>query len=172
MIRTNDDDFAHLPATYRDADRDLESYYRWSAPDPDLLGDLDAYGIYQLIRVEPTRRLSELITSYYSDLGAWNRRFRTFALATGLFDVEGSSIRRSETRRAYWIRRINNFVDLYITCYVRLLVGSALGIIGADNIVDPNQEYEHTPDAIDMFLDWVEDGLRSEIKRAARSGSQ
>jgi hypothetical protein len=119
---------------------DFAGYYEMSAPAPDLLGDLDGFGLLDQWQASGGP-LSDALTAYY--LGGvgieagFHRRFRTF-----LTNALGDPV----TSRPKWLARINRFADLF---------DAGLGSITS---VPPPGSWPHTPRALDRFLAWHETG--------------
>jgi len=72
-------------ARKKPAKPDFNTYYEASAPDADLLGDIDAYGIAGKAKEAPAQRLSLVLASYYGSettTTAIENAFRPSALPT------------------------------------------------------------------------------------------
>jgi hypothetical protein len=132
---------------------DCAGYFKLSAPDPDLLGDIDGFCILELWK-SMGGTLSDVLMAYY--LGSAEaeafalRRFRTF---TGDFcgdpDPSGPTLFPG-LARAFWLKRINRFCDLYAAGPSALLITP-----------DP-REWRYAEQVLDRFLSWLYTGLKSE----------
>jgi hypothetical protein len=116
-------------------------YYEMSAPEPDLLGDLDGFGLLEQWRATGGL-LSDALTAYYLggvgiDAG-FHQRFRVF-----LTNVLGDPV----VTRPQWLARINRFADLF---------DAGLGSIAVSN--PPFGSWPQTPRALDRFLAWQDTG--------------
>jgi peptidoglycan hydrolase-like protein with peptidoglycan-binding domain len=125
---------------------DVPAYWKMSAPDADLFGDVDGFSILELWK-SVGGTLSNVLTQYY--LGgagidaAHQRRFRTFIGAhfgspgTGTDPFPGAA-------RAFWLKRINRFNDLFAAGPSALIQGSP-----------PPGKWKYSEKMFDRFLSWL-----------------
>jgi hypothetical protein len=141
-----------------------DAYWRMSAPDEDLLGDVDSFELKAQWSSQRGQKLSEALRSYYLGKGGAaagvSNRFRGFCAANGLsYTQAGSSVTWSPSWRAGLIARIDQFNDLYAAG----ATGSAWGsVFGPTRRVWP-----HTPEMLDRFLSWLKPRLEAELRSAA-----
>jgi len=128
-------------------DADVPGYWRMSAPDADLFGDVDGFAILELWQ-SIGGPLSDALTGYYlGGVGtdaAFRRRFRTFVAAhvgppgSGADPFPGAP-------RAALLKRINRFNDLFSDGASALLRLSP----------PPAGSWVHAPAMFDRFLSWL-----------------
>jgi Putative peptidoglycan binding domain len=132
-------------------DADLPGYFKMSAPDPDLFGDIDGWCILELWKSKGGS-LSDILTSYYlsdADHG-FHRRIRTFVGDTfGNPDPKGPNPFPGAAR-AFWVRRVNRFCDLF---------AAGSGSLTASN--PPRGQWVFAEQVFDRFLS----GLYTEYQK-------
>lgn len=132
---------------------DFEGYYAMSAPDADLIGDIDAFSMAPAMA--GSAPLSRVIVAYYLDgelPGGYRVRYRNF-----LSQLVGSTSPTAEELIAIvslWKPRVDRFADLFAT-------GSSAAFVEPP----PRRQWQFTPDAIANFLQWLLDGARIEADR-------
>jgi hypothetical protein len=143
-----------LPAPDRDA------YYLMSAPDADLLGDIDVFAMRAQWALAAGQPLSAAMRAYY--LGRPGRppgmrwRWRAFA------SVNRLAYRRAGGRIAWdpawwpgWVRRIDRFNDVY---------GAGVGGSLWGTLTRPARRvWPETPYMLAVFLDWAQPLLEAEL---------
>jgi hypothetical protein len=146
---------------------DLDAYYRMSAPQEDLLGDVDAFGVDDQFASAANQTLSQVLRAYYlgnaAQSAGMNQRWQSFCRKNGFGYVRsGNSITWKPHTRLEVIRRVNAFNDLYgagnigaIWNMVKTKAGAAI----------PRREWPHTPAVVDRFLAWVKTHLEAELNR-------
>jgi len=143
-----------------DGQPDLDGYYKMSAPDADLVGDIDGFNVWN-DWIGRGGSLSSVLIAYYYDgnvtpngKGGYRRRFRSF-LANQIGSLPQSSGQLAATN-AVWQKRINRFNDLF-----------AAGAMSALLTFSPpaRRQWRFTPDVFARFLQWLEDGARTETSR-------
>jgi hypothetical protein len=132
---------------------DFLGYFRMSAPDTDLTGDIDGFNIASLW-IGSGGNLSTVLVDYYLDLdahlGGYRRRFRTF-ITEQLGDPDDPATWR--INRSLWEKRINRFNDLIWAG----VFGSLLSLSPP-----PLNSWTFTPAALDTFFAWLEEGVNVE----------
>ena len=143
------------------ASPDLAAYYQMSAPDQDLLGDIDSFALGKVFTIRPNWPLSKMMRGYYLGLGshaAVDRRTRyvTFCMANQLtFTQSGSDIAWSFDRAAV-IARIDRFNDLF--------GAGAFGAALATVFGTPKPaQWKYSGAVLDRFLDWLKPRLVAEL---------
>jgi outer membrane protein OmpA-like peptidoglycan-associated protein len=139
---------------------DLDGYYKMSAPDADLLGDLDGFNVWNLW-IGSGGSLASVLVAYYYDAsvvptgrGGYRRRFREF-LGNQIGHLPQDPGQLAATN-SVWHKRINRFDDLFAAGTI-----SALLTFNAP----PRRQWQFTPDVFARFLKWLEDGARAEARR-------
>lgn len=145
----------------------LSTYYQKSAPEEDLLSDVDSFGMHAQWQAQPGRPLSQVLRTYYAGTGAntMQQRWQLFCAANNLsYTRQGNTISWSSTLRPFWIRRINRFNDLYNAGRWRA---------GASLVIGPTarRSWPHTPAVLDRFLAWVKSHLEAELARNSSSST-
>jgi hypothetical protein len=132
---------------------DFPGYFAMSAPDPDLVGDIDGFNIASQWQ-STGGSLSVPLVAYYLDgevdPGGYRRRFRDF-VNDQIGDPDDPASWRSD--RARLEKRINRFNDLF-----------AAGATSAFLTLTPPppRSWRFTPDALDAFYDWLDLGVAAE----------
>jgi hypothetical protein len=106
---------------------EIDAFYNASAPEPDILGDVDGFGLFDKMRGRwnDSKPLSQLLKEYYRLEGdnistSIDARWRTFAndfqigfhnlgRIEGTFNVD----KLTESEKNAWISRINKFNKLF-----------------------------------------------------------
>jgi hypothetical protein len=141
---------------------DLNGYYDMSAPEEDLLGDIDAVGIFRQPTVTAGPTLSQSLRAYYLGEGgqpaAIGGRWRAFCTQFGFtYAQSGTSISWDPSVKTTWVARINRFNDL-----ADAEMGGA-----ARQILSPgkpkSRAWPNTPAILDRFLNFVKARLEAEL---------
>jgi len=140
------------------ADRD--AYYRMSAPDADLLGDVDVFALRAQWGLAAGQPLSAAIGGYY--LGRGRRlpgirwRWRAFAAVNRLaYARAGGRIAWDPAWREGWIRRIDRFNDVY---------GAGVGGSLLGTLTRPvHRIWPETPYMLALFLGWAAPLVEAEL---------
>jgi hypothetical protein len=143
-----------LPA----ADRD--GYYLMSAPDADLLGDIDVFAMRAQWALAAGQSLSAAMRAYY--LGRPGRppglrwRWRAFASVNRLtYDRAGGRVAWDPAWWPGWVRRIDRFNDVY---------GAGVGGSLWGTITRPaSRIWPETPYMLALFLAWAQPLLEAEL---------
>jgi hypothetical protein len=143
-----------LPAPDRDA------YYLMSAPDADLLGDVDVFAMRAQWALAAGQPLSAALRAYY--LGRPGRpagmrwRWRAFASVNRLaFRRSGGGIAWDPAWWPGWVRRIDRFNDVY---------GAGVGGSLWGTLARPaRRAWPETPYMLALFLDWAQPLLEAEL---------
>lgn len=145
----------------RPARPDLKQYYKMSAPDSDLLGDVDSFGMDDAVKGQPT--LSAAMRAYYLGQSGTpagvKKRWQTFVRKNGLtYTRSGNTITWDSGLKATLTTRIDAFNDVFAARNsVWDQVKEFLGFAPA------KQSWPHTPEVVDMFLAWVKPQLEAEL---------
>lgn len=149
-------DAPHVLPLLPSGQHDLDGYFKMSAPDADLLGDIDGFNI--ATGWLPGTSLSSVLIRYYMDgetlPGAYRHRFRTFMAS--LIGSSQPSAEQLTGAIAFWRPRVDRFNDLFMA-----------GSFGAFLTLTPPplRQWRFTSDVIAMFLQWLIDGERVESGR-------
>ena len=154
------------PVAKANRPRTVDEYFRASAPDEDLLGDIDAFRLRQQWAEQPGR-LSEAVRRYYLG-GAGSRgvesRYATFCAAAGIrYQNSGGTVTWDPSQRAALISQIDRFNDLFGAGTGGAIWGTLFG--------PTHRTWPHTPAMLDKFLAWLKPRLEAELRStSARSG--
>jgi hypothetical protein len=140
------------------ADRD--AYYLMSAPDADLLGDIDVFAMRAQWALAAGQSLSAALRAYY--LGRPGRppglrwRWRAFASANRLvYERLGGGLAWDPAWWPGWVRRIDRFNDVY---------GAGVGGSLWGTLTRPaSRVWPETPYMLALFLAWVRPLLEAEL---------
>ncbi len=136
-----------------DGQPDLDGYYLMSAPEADLLGDVDGFNVFNAMLAGDS--LSATLVRYYVDgegPGLYRQRWRMFA--NTLFGTTEPSEEHLTAGLATWTERVNRFNDLF-----------AAGPLGSFFTIPDPRQWLLTPEVIARFFQTVLDGLRVETDR-------
>jgi hypothetical protein len=142
------------------ASSSLDTYWAASAPEADLLGDVDSFAANAAFSASPGAKLSQALSAnYLGRAGAapgTHRRYRTFCAANGFsYTMSGVSVVWDPGLRARVIPRVDRFNDLFAAGKAGSLLGSVLG--------PTRRAWPHTPAVVDRFLNWLKPRLEAEI---------
>jgi hypothetical protein len=140
------------------ADRD--AYYLMSAPDADLLGDVDVFAMCAQWALAAGQPLSAAMRAYY--LGRRGRppglrwRWRAFASANRLgYDRAGGRLAWDPAWWPGWVRRIDRFNDVY---------GAGVGGSLWGTLTRPtSRRWPETPYMLGLFLAWARPLFEAEL---------
>jgi hypothetical protein len=140
--------------------RELDLYYRASAPAADLIADADGFGLFN--DWQDDQPLSSLLRRYYlggsqqSSPGVY-KRWLTFCKLNRFVTTEGGVTWRSrEDLLEEIVVRVNNFGDLFSDGGNNAIANDISGIRNY-------RDFQYTPYMINKFLDYVKNNLRLEM---------
>jgi hypothetical protein len=143
-----------LPAPDRDA------YYLMSAPDADLLGDVDVFAMRAQWALAAGQPLSAALRAYY--LGRRGRpagirwRWRAFTAVNRLTWTREGGAAWDPAWWPGWVRRIDRFNDVY---------GAGVGGSLWGTLTRPSHRaWPETPYMLAQFLTWVRPRLEAELR--------
>ena len=147
-------------ASRRLAAADRDAYYLMSAPDADLLGDVDVFALHAHWGLAAGQPLSAALRGYY--LGRRRRlpgirwRWRAFAAVNRLaYGRAGGRIAWDPAWREGWIRRIDRFNDVY---------GAGVGGSLLGTLTRPiHRIWPETPYMLAVFLGWAAPLVEAEL---------
>jgi hypothetical protein len=139
---------------------DPDAYYLMSAPDADLLGDIDVFAMRAQWALPAGQPLSAALRAYY--LGRPERppgmrwRWRAFASANRLaYRRSGGGVAWATSWWPGWVRRIDRFNDVY---------GAGVGGSLWGTLTRPaRRAWPETPYMLALFLDWARPLLEAEL---------
>jgi hypothetical protein len=139
---------------------DRDAYYLMSAPDADLLGDIDVFAMCAQWALAAGQPLSAALRAYY--LGRPGRppglrwRWRAFASVNRLaFGRDGGRVAWDPAWWSGWVRRIDRFNDVY---------GAGVGGSLWGTITRPaSRAWPETPYMLGLFLTWAQPLLEAEL---------
>jgi hypothetical protein len=139
---------------------DRDAYYLMSAPDADLLGDVDVFAMRAQWALAAGQPLSTALRAYY--LGHRGRpagtrwRWRAFAAVNRLtYGRAGGGIAWDPAWWSGWVRRIDRFNDIYGAG----VGGSLLGTLTWPS----HRPWPETPYMLGLFLAWAQPLLEVEL---------
>lgn len=142
---------------------DLATYYKMSAPEADLLGEADSYGLYRQCQWQANKKLSEILSEYYfggsggdgKETAGVKKRWRVFCAANGLsYELYDQKIAWTFNCEKL-IARINRFNNLY---YSGWLSPPAWTVSGASQ-----PDWSYTGTVVKMFLKWLKGKVEGEL---------
>jgi hypothetical protein len=139
---------------------DRDAYYHMSAPDADLLGDVDVFAVRAQWALAAGQPLSAALRAYY--LGHRGRpagtrwRWRAFAAVNRLtWSRYGAGIAWDPAWWSGWVRRIDRFNDVY---------GAGIGGSLWGTLTWPtHRAWPETPYMLTRFLDWAQPRVEAEL---------
>ena len=140
----------------------LDEYYKASAPESDLLGDVDGFGLYELYeKMKSEQPLSEVLRDYYVGTqgkpAGVNQRWLTFCRINAFVTVQGNQViwePRAELLKDL-IARANNFLNLFAA-------GRGGGVRTITEGWLNNEKWLYLPYMFNKFLDYVATNLKNE----------
>lgn len=156
---------------------DFDQYYEWSAPQADLLGDADAFGMSAQWVLKPDQRLSQVLREYYQgNPEPVKRRWRTFCnfidpadhlpmFPFTLFNSGHDALFEAEPL-GRWTRRIDRLADLLVFGNQDLSDKLWLAIVPppAAPPAPAPVNFPETHLALNKFADWLRKQLESELR--------
>lgn len=140
---------------------ELDEYYKASAPESDLLGDVDGFGMRD--NWNSNQPLSEALGDYYVGTqekpAGVNKRWLTFCRLNRFVTVQGDRVkwRLRPELLGELIPRMNNFCNLF-----------GAGTEGTKKTLlegwHNNQKWLYIPYMLNKFLDYVASNLNAELK--------
>jgi hypothetical protein len=139
---------------------ELDLYYDASAPVPDLLGDVDGFGLFHEWQSNPGHSLSELLQSYYEGTSPGvNNRWLTFCRLNRFVTVVGDEIIwQVENIKDELVQRVNNMAALVFDGNQ----GAALAFATGQR-PSPYREFPYTEYMLNKFLAYVYQNLQREL---------
>jgi hypothetical protein len=139
---------------------ELDKYYEMSAPDSDLLGDVDSFG---MAAVQGPTTLSAAMRAYYlgqeGAAAGMTMRWQIFCRQNGLtFARSGNTITWDGSLAQTLVSRIDVFNNLYATR--SSVYEQTLEMLGA---APTARSWPHTPAVVERFLAWMKPLLEAEL---------
>jgi len=139
----------------------VDEYFRASAPDEDLHGDIDAFGLRTVLGGGGP--LSAAIRSFYTGgpgAGVQTSRYAAFCSGAGIRYTAASGVVTWDAgQRPALIARIDRFNDLYGAGTSGTIWGTLFG--------PSHRSWPDTPVMLDKFLAWLKPRLEAELRTAA-----
>ena len=136
-----------------DGQPDRDGYYQMSAPDADLIGDVDGFNVFNAMLAGAS--LSATLVRYYVDgdlPGLYRQRWRAFA--SMLFGTSDPLAEHLTAGVLTWTPRVDRFSDLF-----------ASGAFGAFFSVPDARLWQNSSDFIARFFQTILDQLVTETQR-------
>jgi hypothetical protein len=145
--------------------KSFDIYYYMSAPDEDLFGDADSFGLFEQWNAKPGQRLSEVLRGYYFGISPLRplvkQRWRIFCKANNLnYTVLGLKIAWSPNLSTFappLIARIDRMCDLFEA-------GKGSIFVGAVSSAPSKKSWPDSGFAFSTFLDWLKIRLEDELR--------
>ena len=145
--------------------QDIDKYYEASAPEEDLLADVDSFGLYEDsfkdYKDGEGPKLSTALRRYYlgskSQEKGQKKRWTTFCRLNGFVVSVGNDLKWivDEQKVSQLIRRINNFCNLYGA-------GDVSGVRTIMFDYRDSRKWPYTRTMLFKFLKWVRENLAKE----------
>jgi hypothetical protein len=151
------------------ASADVDGYYQMSAPDPDLLGDFDGFGVFKQFRLAAGQRISQAIKAYYLGPSAGvSTRCRDFCKANGLtFSSGGGRVKVDPASVQPFVARIDRLCDLFDfrdNIGVNLFIAALKLGFNTLPTPPPPRTWVFTPQVRDLFIKSLEGFLEKELR--------
>ncbi|GAL84241.1 hypothetical protein MYP_1469 [Sporocytophaga myxococcoides] len=136
-----------------------DDFFSWSAPDSDLLGDIDGFVMKHLSSMHPTETLSEIFNRYYiqppKDTFA-RKRYWFFCFLNELnYNYATQDWEDINYIRSKYNPRIDRCVDLFYSGFWSL----------PGSVSPPSKKsYKDTSMFLQLFLDWLKPRLQEELR--------
>lgn len=143
----------------------IATFYAWSAPLPDLLGDIDGFGLYKLATIFPTSPLFEIFQKFYTgDTAASKKRFSDFCIANEInYDRGRQDWIDYDVIDRRWTARMDRCIDLFMSDWK-----TVLGINFASSPAPAPKTYNASPKVLRIFMDWLKAKLQAELREVER----
>jgi hypothetical protein len=139
-----------------DGQPDLDGYYKMSAPDADLLGDIDGFNVAAGWLAGSS--LSSALIAYYLDSdtvpGGYRHRFRFFL--NSQFGGTQLDATQLAAATAQWQPRVDRFNDFF--------AAGAMGTL-LTFTSPPRRQWRFTPDVLAKFFQFLRAGVQTETDR-------
>ena len=139
----------------------LDDFYEWSAPETDLLGDIDGYCLYDLHSKDQKLPFSALLESYYATTTpVVKKRFSIFCLATRInYDHSTKDWHNADVIRGQWTPRIDRCVDFFLSSIWAMLKTTYIA-----TPPPPPKSYPSSNLVLGKFLTWLKARLQAELR--------
>ncbi|PSB17901.1 hypothetical protein C7B65_17005, partial [Phormidesmis priestleyi ULC007] len=144
---------------------EIDEYYKASAPEADILGDVDGFGLFDRFN-SPDRkdqRLSTHLKEYYLQTGndikfSIRSRWKTFAAKFQATPIEATFDADELTApvKQAWVDRINRLNNLFGDGGIAATIAPVLR--------NPNWNWTYTKAMFDRFVEYVQEQLKNERK--------
>ncbi len=142
----------------------IEEYYKISAPMPDILGDIDSFGLHDTFSGQSSKPLSASLSKYY--LGSDNvapdvvKRYVTFCRKNGLlYSVSGKTITWASSVKGTITDRVNKFNDLFGAGQAGALTDTLKSPVSSPS----HKSWKYTSYVIDKFLNFIKLNTEKEL---------
>lgn len=153
----------HANAPKKISSANFNEYYAMSAPEQDLIGDVDSFGLHSIHQQNANQNLSQTLRSYYlGDTQKVNNRWTTFCKENGFYYTRtGNTIQWLNSMIESYVVRINRFNDLYAAG----TIGTFWDTLGSIFSEPPRGTWKYTRIAFNRFLIFVKNKLESELNK-------
>jgi hypothetical protein len=167
MTTHEDSGKPHEDAPVKLAQPDLDAYYKMSAPEQDLLGDVDAFGAHAQRQAVPGAKLSHSLRAYYlggkGQAAGVEKRWLNFCVMNGLMPkVSGKSVTWPPEVLKMVYDRVSRFSDLYGAGKAGAFLGVLTTMLQPGSPGPPRGFWPHTLTVVQRFLEYVRVNLEKE----------
>jgi hypothetical protein len=134
----------------------FHEFYAMSAPETDLLGDADAFGLFSLVNTHS--KLSKLLSAYYvGDNAGYKQRWHTFCGAPNnniafTIKAEDNTVVWADGYTQKWMPRLERVIDLLDD-----------GALSAIKVLPTRRHWKYAFNMLLKFQVWLKDQLENEI---------
>ncbi len=152
---------------------DINDFYNWSAPESDLLGDVDGYILKNILDKTSGIKLSDAFLSLYKT-GAtpfFRNRYYLFCFKNA-FNYNYEKQDWVDVRSIYgkWLPRIDRTIDLFMDGNWSIISETAKQGSWAWP-AQTRKNYASSEVVFDKFLDWLKKKLQDEIVQRKKEGA-
>ncbi len=164
MTKHEESGSAPSDAPIKHSNPDLNEYYRMSAPEEDLLGDVDTFGVHDQWNASPGQRLSQIMRTYYlgqsGGAAGIKTRYRKFCAKNGFaYNTVGNQVFWYPDVKTSIIDKVDKFSDLFAAG----IMGSAWATVLSPVTPPSRRKWPHTSEVVDKFLNWLKAKLEAEL---------
>jgi hypothetical protein len=137
---------------------ELDNFYKASAPEPDILGDVDGFGLFDKMNssLNNDKPLSKILEEYYLSYPegqlqySVKARWQTFANGFQVKSIEGTFKVNdlTEAEKIAWISRIDTFNNLFGDSAIKAV---------APPLRNLNWKWQYTKDMFERFIAYTKD---------------
>ena len=144
---------------------DVKGYYDMSAPEPDLLGDVDGFGLFTEMSRNAGRKFSAIVRGFYlgSPAGV-KHRYQNFCARNLIATTTSGGVVQGSVD--HFVGRIDKFNDM---CDAIDHLGRTFSTAWVTAELPPPRKWKHSAKVLQLFVAWLEGKLKAEL--AAKAGT-